>query len=96
MLDQYRHGGAGDAGLQSFAAAAWGCPQKVVDGWMDAPVGTCFLGDPDLGSMLYVREAYVALRRKLQELKKEGFGHAVISGNPGLGKSRFALYMLVR
>ena len=67
-----------------------------MNGWLDAPAGTCFLGDADLGSTLYVREAYVALRRKLEELKKEGFAHVVISGNPGLGKSRFALYMLVR
>jgi hypothetical protein len=85
-----------DAGLQSFAAAAWGSPHKAVDGWMHAPGGTCFLGDADLGSTLYVREAYVALQEKLEELKKKGTAHVVISGNPGLGKSWFALYMLVR
>ncbi|CAK0731510.1 hypothetical protein CVIRNUC_000004 [Coccomyxa viridis] len=83
-------------GLQSFAAAAWGSPHKAVDGWMHAPGGTCFLGDADLGSTLYVREAYVALQEKLEELKKKGTAHVVISGNPGLGKSWFALYMLVR
>ena len=85
-----------DAGLQSFAAAAWGSPHKVVDQWMDAPGGTFFLGNPDLGSTLYVREAYTALHKKLEERKKEGIAHVVISGNPGLGKSWFALYMLVR
>ena len=85
-----------DAGLQSFAAAAWGSPQLVVDGWMQAPVGTCFLGDPVLGSTLYVREAYTALHKKLEELKKRGTAHVVISGTPGMGKSWFALYMLVR
>ena len=85
-----------NAGLQSFAAAAWGSPQKVVGGWMQAPAGTCFLGDPVLGSTLYVREAYTALHNKLEELKKRGKAHVVISGNPGLGKSWFALYMLVR
>ena len=85
-----------DAGLQSFAAAAWGSPQIVVDGWMQAPVGTCFLGEADLASTLYVREAYTALHNKLEELKKRGKAHVVISGNPGLGKSWFALYMLVR
>lgn len=85
-----------DAGLQNFAAAAWGSPHKVVDGWMNAPGGTLFLGEEELGSTMYVRECYMALYEKLEELKKEGFGHAVISGNPGLGKSWFALYMLVR
>ena len=68
-----------------------------MDGWMDAPGGTCFLGDADLGSTLYVREAYTALHKKLEELKKKkGTAHVVISGSPGLGKSWFALYMLVR
>ena len=85
-----------DAGLQSFAAAAWVSPQKVVDGWMQAPVGTYFLGEAELGSTLYVREAYIALEAKLEVLKKRGTAHVVISGNPGLGKSWFALYMLVR
>ncbi len=85
-----------DAGLQRFAAAAWGSPQEVVDGWMQAPIGTCFLGKPVLGSTLYVREAYIALEEKLEELRKVGTAHVVISGNPGLGKSWFALYMLVR
>ena len=85
-----------DAGLQRFAAAAWGSPQIVVDGWMQAPVGTCFLGKPVLGSTLYVRQAYTALHDKLEELKKRGTAHVVISGNPGMGKSWFALYMLVR
>ena len=84
------------AGLQSFAAAAWGSSQEVVDGWMQAPADTCFLGKANLGSTLYVREAYTALQAKLEELKKEGTAHVVISGNPGFGKSWFALFMLVR
>ena len=84
------------AGLRRFAAAAWGSPQEVVGGWMQAPFGTDFLGDADLGSTLYVREAYIALQEKLDEMKKKGTAHVVISGNPGLGKSWFALYMLVR
>ena len=74
----------------------WGYPHEIVDGWMDAPEGTLFLGDEALGSTLYVREAYIALYEKLEAFKKRGFAHAVVSGNPGLGKSWFALYVLVR
>ena len=48
--------------------------------------GTCFLGDADLSSTLCYREAYTALQRKLEELKKENITHVVISGNEGLGK----------
>ena len=63
---------------------------------MHAPGGACFLGDPDLGSTLYVREAYIALHQKLEELKIKGIAHVVITGNEGVGKSWFALYMLMR
>ena len=40
-----------DAGLQNFAAAAWGSPHKVVDGWMNAPGGTLFLGEEELAAL---------------------------------------------
>ena len=63
---------------------------------MHIPGGTCFLGTADLGSTLYVREAYTALHKELGELKKEGIAHVVISGNEGVGKSWFARYMLMR
>ena len=54
---------------------------------MHAPAGTCFLDDADLGSTLYVREAYIALHKRLDELKKKKYAHVVISGNEGVGKS---------
>ena len=38
----------------------------------------------------------MALERKLEELKQESTAHVVISKNEGVGKSWFALYMLVR
>ena len=63
---------------------------------MHAPGGTCFLGKADLGSTLYVREAYMALHKELEELKKKGIAHVVISGNEGVGKSWFAMYLLMR
>ncbi len=44
---------------------------------------------------MYVREAYVLLEKVLEDYKARGIGHVVISGNPGLGKSWFAIYMLV-
>ena len=45
---------------------------------------------------MYVREAYRKLEAKLNSLKEAGTRHVVVSGNPGLGKSYFALYMLLR
>ena len=85
-----------DAATKGFAAAAWGAPYKVVDRWLYAPGNTTFLGEEILGSSLYVREAYDALFDTLEAEKQDGRPHAVVSGNPGVGKSWFALWVLVR
>ncbi|MCJ1354281.1 MAG: hypothetical protein MMC33_004268, partial [Icmadophila ericetorum] len=61
---------------------------------MDAPDGTTFLGKEELGSILYVREAYLALYEQMEAERRKGFAHAVISGTPGVGKPWFALYVL--
>lgn len=66
------------------------------DPWLEAPEGTFFLGSETLGSRLYVREAYWKLADRLEYLPGKGKRHGVIGGNPGLGKSLFALWMLVR
>ena len=76
-----------NADLRKFAAAAWESPHKVVDDWVNAPGGTYFLGDAVLGSTLYIRECYTALYKKLEELKRQGIAHVVITGYPGLGTS---------
>lgn len=83
--------------MHAFAAATWGCPLKVIDGcWLTMPDGVLLLGRKNLGHTLYVREAYIALYEELESLKARDFAHVVVSGNPGTGKSWFALYVLVR
>ncbi|CAL8471212.1 g10754 [Coccomyxa elongata] len=78
--------------LQLFAEMA---PKAMTEGdWLSLDAD--FLGDPSLGRVMYVREAYVELRKVLESFKERGIGHAVISGNPGLGKSWFAIFMLIR
>jgi DNA replication protein DnaC len=79
------------AGLQLFAKMA---PKATVEGdWLTLDAN--LLGNPRLGRAIYLREAYIKLRNVLESLKERGIGHVVISGNPGLGKSWFAIYMLI-
>lgn len=64
--------------------------------WLELPEGVFFLGLPNLGGCLYIREAYRRLADVLEDMLSEGKQHVVISGNPGLGKTWFAIWMLVR
>ncbi|BDA48352.1 hypothetical protein COCOBI_12-0280 [Coccomyxa sp. Obi] len=68
---------------------------KMVGNWLELPAGTHFMGKPKLGSILYVRKAYRLLLWALRRMKMKGFCHVVISGNPGVGKSWFAMFLLV-
>ena len=83
------------AGLLEFARVAWGARDKLGTGWLTLPDGVNFLGDPELGNTIYVREAYCALREALDKYRTQGIKHVVVSGNPGVGKSVFALFMLM-
>ena len=83
------------AGVLEFARLAWGAEHKVDSGWLILPDGVNFLGNPELGNTIYVREAYIALREALDKYRTQGIKHVVVSGNPGIGKSVFALYMLM-
>ena len=83
------------AGMLEFARLAWGAVHKLDTGWLILPDGVNFLGNPELGNTIYVREAYVALREALDKYRTQGIKHVVVSGNPGVGKSVFALYMLM-
>lgn len=83
----------GHAGMQKFAEKA--ATAKIVGNWLELPEGTYFLGDAELGSILYVHKAYRLLRLALRRAKSKGFRHVVVSGNPGVGKSYFAIFMLV-
>ncbi|CAL8463719.1 g3253 [Coccomyxa elongata] len=80
-------------GMQQFAEKA--AAAKIVGDWLELPEETYFLGNPELGSILYVRKAYRLLRLALRRMKTEGFHHVVVSGNPGVGKTWFAMFMLV-
>lgn len=76
--------------------AAQAGDENEADDWLELPEGVFFLGLPDLGSRLYVRDAYRKLADVLEQLRAKGKAHGVISGNPGLGKTWFAIWMLVR
>ncbi|BDA48393.1 probable disintegrin and metalloproteinase with thrombospondin mo at N-terminal half [Coccomyxa sp. Obi] len=80
-------------GMQQFAEKA--AAAKVVGYWLELPEGAYFLGDAELGSFMYVRKAYRLLRLALRKSKSVGFDHVVVSGNPGVGKAWFAMFMLV-
>ena len=47
-------------------------------------------------SRIYVRPCYVTLFAKLVELITEGRFNAMVTGNPGIGKSYFYLYVIFR
>ena len=88
------HDSAHFAGLKLFAKEALHASED--QDWLSLPCGTFFLGDKRLGSCLYVREAYVKLAEVLEKMKESGTMNVVISGNPGVGKRYFAIYMLVK
>ncbi len=52
---------------------------------------------PTYGSKpwLGVRDAYLELEKVLEGLMEKCVCHVVISGNPGVGKSWFAVFMLI-
>lgn len=81
------------AGMRRFAEKA--LEARIVGNWLEVPEGTHLLGEPERGRFLYVREAYKALQRALEKARSEGTRHAVVSGNPGVGKSWFAMYLLI-
>ena len=55
--------------------------------------GTNFLGSSALPGCLYIRADYVGLWAEIQRLFSSGLSRIVISGNPGIGKSWFGLYV---
>jgi len=56
--------------------------------------GTHFLGSDDLGGRLYVRNHYEKLFETVQGLVNSGKRRVLVTGNPGIGKSCFGLYVL--
>ncbi len=55
--------------------------------------GTTLLGSSKLPDRMYIRDDYVGLWAQVQELLSAGLSRIVISGNPGIGKSWFGLYI---
>lgn len=85
------------AEIERFAEwAATSCEEDEGDDWLTLPEDVFFLGLPMLGNSLYIRAAYRKLADVLEEMRASGKLHAVISGNPGVGTSCFAIWMLVR
>ena len=56
--------------------------------------GTTFLGSSDWRGQLYVRSHYERLWALVRDLQQTGTRRLVVTGNPGIGKSCFGLYML--
>ena len=55
--------------------------------------GTTFLGSSKLPDRMYIRDDYVKLWMEIQGLVSSGLSRIVVSGNPGIGKSWFGLYI---
>jgi len=55
--------------------------------------GTTFLGSSTLPDRMYIRDDYVGLWSEIQRLVSSGLSRVVVSGNPGIGKSWFGLYV---
>ena len=91
------------AGLLAFAERAHDAVEVGMEGeegdmkdWMTLPQGLYLMGEEDLGNTMYVRRAYRKLAEVLEDMRAAGQRHVVVSGNPGLGKSYFAIWMLIR
>lgn len=56
--------------------------------------GTLFLGKAKLSNKLYIREDYLGMWDVIKASVESGITGLVISGSPGIGKSRFGLYVL--
>ena len=66
----------------------------LTDSVLRLAAGTNFLGDAKLGGALFVRDDYRGMLEELQVLIASGTDKVVVSGNPGIGKSWFGLFLL--
>ena len=77
--------------LESFLTQL---PHAAVDGHvLRLAGGTTFLGSSTLPGAMYVRADYVGLWAEIQRLTASGVTRIVVSGNPGIGKSWFGLFV---
>jgi len=72
-------------------------PKALVDGKvLRLSGGTTFLGSSTLPGSMYIRDDYLGLWTEMQRLLSNGWSRIVVSGNPGIGKSWFGLYVAFR
>ena len=67
----------------------------VTNNTLELANGTFFLGDPMLGSKLFIRPCYKELSEIILDGASSGaWRNVVVTGTPGIGKSVFGLYLL--
>ena len=66
-----------------------------VDGFLIVPAP--LLGCPELGNLILVRECYPMLWHRLQQVHAENFWTSfVITGQEGVGKTYWLVWLLIR
>ena len=67
----------------------------VTNNTLELADGTFFLGQPDLGSKLFIRPCYEDLSELILEGVIDGtITKIVVTGTPGIGKSQFGFYLM--
>lgn len=65
-----------------------------VDGFLSPPEGTGWFGQTRLHYPVYIRNCYKGLWVEVKKLEADMNPRVVITGNPGIGKTHFLLYIL--
>ena len=79
--------------MLKFAAAIKDAAEE--DGFLVVP--TRLLGSPKLGNRILVRECYPMLWERLQQLHtKRNYTGFIITGQPGIGKTFWLVWLLIR
>ena len=76
--------------MTAFASVVFKTNILLNTKWIDMPIPK-FTGLN--AGLLFIREEYRALE---EEIEHQAIKNIVVTGNPGIGKSMFALYMLIR
>ena len=67
----------------------------VTNNTLELADGTFFVGEPDLGSKLFIRPCYEDLSELIWEGVIDGtMKKIVVTGTPGIGKSQFGFYLM--
>ena len=80
-------------GFLPFAAAIKYAREE--DGFLVLPA--LLLGKPELGARILIRESYLMLWARLQQVHdEEASTKFVVTGQPGIGKSFWLIWLLIR